>query len=808
MKKLQLKIGGLHCSFCVNSLTKACHRLPGIKDVKVSLAHEEVLVQFDPEEVAETKISDTISQLGFTIRDAGRTRTFEEEEAEINREKRRLLATASIAAAATVLMVTMWTGYRHPGFKWAMMVLALVAVFGPGGYIIRMAFQSLRRGILNQHVLMEFAAFAGLAGGFTGFFVEGFPIKDFFGVAVFVTAYHILSSYVSLLVRTRASQSVRRLLALQPPVARVVRDGVEQELPIEDILRGETVRIRPGDQVPLDGEVIEGASSVDESLVTGESLPVEKGPGDEVVGGSINYYGSMLIKVTRIGEDTFLKQVARHIEEARALKPGIILLVERVLQYFAPGVLIFAALGFLTWTLGAFLVTGQMNVPRAVFATMAVLVMGYPCALGMATPLALIRGGGMAAQKGILMRSGAAFQALKDISKVVFDKTGTITHGRPEVVDVISLNGMETDRMLQMAGAVENTSEHPLARAIVEYVQASGLQLPDQSGFEAIPGKGASATVDGRTVRVGSPGFLTESGVRTDSSIDGFRKLEESGKTVVGVSADDELMGLIALADTLKEDVKETVNRLVAMGMEPFMITGDNERTARAVAAQAGITEVMAHVLPDKKAERIRDLQAEGFRVAMVGDGINDAPALMQADVGIAIGAGTDIAIESADVILVGEKLGAIIDAYDIGINSYRKTVQNLIIAFSFNGIGIPLAATGLLHPVWAMIAMAASVTTVLANSFGGRLIRKRMPQQARTGQEILLSVPDIHCEGCVTAIRNRINTELGPAQVTADVPGNLVKVRFPKGNVSVRSVAKTVGQAGFKAVEVDHVHQ
>ncbi|MFV1957390.1 MAG: heavy metal translocating P-type ATPase, partial [bacterium] len=726
IEKLQLKIGGLHCSFCVNSIVKACRRIPGTADVKVSLAHEEVLVQYDPSEVNEIRIRDTIRQLGFTIRDADKTRTFEEEEAEIKREKHRLLLTASIAAIAIVLMVAMWTGYRHPGFKWAMMVLALVTVFGPGGFIIRMAFQSLRRGILNQHVLMEFAAFAGLAGGFTGFFVEGFPVKDFFAIAVFVTAYHILSGYVSLLVRTRSSQSVRKLLALQPPVARVVRNGLEEEVPIEEVRQGETVKIRPGDQIPLDGEVIEGMSSVDESLVTGESLPLEKGVGDQVVGGSMNYYGSMLIKVTHVGEETFLRQVARHIEEARALKPGIILLVERVLQYFAPGVLIFAAAGFFIWTLGAFLVTGQMDVSRAVFASMAVLVMGYPCALGMATPLAMIRGSGMAAEKGILMRSGAAFQALKDIRKVVFDKTGTITHGRPEVVDVVSLNGLEIDRMLKMAAAVENASEHPLARAIVEHVRTLGLPINKQSGFAAVPGKGASATVDGRTVRVGSLDFLAEAGVRTGTGPAAFRKLEEAGKTVVGVSADNEFAGLIALADTLKEDAKETVNRLQAMGLEPLMITGDNERTAQAVASQAGITEVMAQVLPDKKAQRIRELQAKGYRVAMVGDGINDAPALMQADVGIAIGAGTDIAIESADVILVGEKLGAIIDAYDIGINSYKKTVQNLVIAFSFNGIGIPLAATGILHPVWAMIAMAASVSAVLANSFGGRLLRKK----------------------------------------------------------------------------------
>jgi len=322
-------------------------------------------------------------------------------------------------------MISMWLGYRPPYFKWPMMALALATVFGPGLYILKMAFQSLRRGILNQHVLLEFGAFAGLIGGFVGFFVPDFPIAGFFAVAVFITTYHILSGYTSLRVRTRASQAVRILLDLQPAMARVIRDGKEEEVPIEDVQVGEHVRVRPGEHIPVDGEVVDGASGVDESLVTGESIPVERTVGDKVIGGSLNQSGTLVVKVTRVGEESFLQQVARHIEEARALKPGIIQLVDKVLTYYVPGVLVFAAIGIIIWTVGAWFVSGEINLTRGIFAALAVLVMGYPCALGMATPLAMIRGGGMAAEKGILMRSGEAFQALKDVKKVVLDKTGT-----------------------------------------------------------------------------------------------------------------------------------------------------------------------------------------------------------------------------------------------------------------------------------------------------------------------------------------------------------------------------------------------
>lgn len=385
-------------------------------------------------------------------------------------------------------------------------------------------------------MLLELGAFAGLFGGVLGLigrFLEvpglQFPAADFFAVATFVTTYHILSGYTSLLVRTRASQAVRKLLDLQPATARVIRDGREEEVPVEDVQPGDRVRVRPGESIPVDGRVVAGVSGVDESLVTGESIPVEKRPGDEVIGGSINQTGTPVIEVTRVGEESFLQQVARAIEKARAMKPGILQAVDVVLKYYVPAVIGFAALGFLVWTLGAWAVTGRSNLPRAIFATLAVFVMGYPCALGMATPLAMIRGGGEAARKGILMRSGEAFQAFKDVRVMVLDKTGTITKGKPAVTDIMVSNrysvisnqsdegrltadhrSPDTEHWLRLAASAESVSEHPLGRAIVDYALEQGIELAEVTDFQAVPGKGVRAVVEGRMVYVGSPAFFTQ----------------------------------------------------------------------------------------------------------------------------------------------------------------------------------------------------------------------------------------------------------------------------------------------------------
>lgn len=721
--KLQVKLGGMQCSFCVESITKALGQMDGVSQVSVSLGHEEALVQYDPHRTTSARLKETLVALGYTWRDPNKVRSFEEEEAELQVARTRLFIAAGATGISLAFMLAMRFGFQQPWLRWPMLTLALGTMFWPAWHIKKMAWASLQRRILNQHVLLEFAAFAGLAGGLIGFFRPEFPMADFLTVAVFVTTYHLLSGYVSLLVRMRSSQAIKKLMALQPDTARVIRNGKEEEVPINEVKAGEAVRVRPGDSIPVDGIVEDGASTVDQSLVTGESIPVDKGKGDEVIGGSINQTGMLVIRVIHVGPGSFLYKVAQHIQEARALKPGIIVLVDKVLKYFVPGVIAAAVAAFVIWTLGAWLVTGEANVTRAVFASLAVLVMGYPCALGMATPLAMIRGGGIAAQKGILMRSGEAFQVFKDVRKVVLDKTGTITKGKPAVSRIVSLEPGKEMVVLRLAAAAEAASEHPLGRAIVSYALQEGVTVGGAEDFRAYPGKGVAATVEGQRVVVGTVRFVEELGIDASVLKDRQIALEEHGETVVLVAAKGHLLGLCSMGDTLKGDAPEAIAAIKAVGLEPVMITGDNWRTARAVAAQVGIAEVLAEMLPDQKAEYVRKLQRQGYRVAMIGDGINDAPALTQADVGIAIGTGTDIAIESADVVLVGDRLGGVVQAYHIGKSSYVKTVQNVSLAFAFNGIGVPAAVTGFVHPVWAMMAMAASVTVILLNSFGDRVI-------------------------------------------------------------------------------------
>lgn len=793
MAKVQVKIGGMSCSFCAETLRKAVGGLDGVERVSVGLAHEEALIEFDPVRVEDVEIKDAIRSVGYAVRDPKKVRTFEEQEAELKGERERLIIAASLTWIALDMMVLLWIGRPLPWGRWLMPLLAVTTVFGPGGYILRMAIPSLRRGIFNQHVLLEFGAFAGLIGGALGFFRPDFPMADFFAVAVFITTYHILSGYASLFVRTRASQAVRKLLELQPPTARVIRDGKEAEVPIEEVIPGDLVRIRPGESIPVDGMVSEGASAVDESLVTGEPIPKEKVSGDEVIGGSLNQSGMLLVRVTKVGEESFLQQLARHIEEAKALKPGIIQLVDRVLRRYVPGVLAFASLSILIWTAGAWLATGQPNWIRATFGALAVLVMGYPCALGMATPLALIRGGGEAARKGILMRSGEAFQVFKDIKRIVLDKTGTVTLGKPRVVDVYA-GASDWRVVLRLAASAEALSEHPLARAVVDRAERDNIKLAVASDFSAVAGRGVRARVEDMSVLVGSPRFLHEEGVDLTSAKTPLRAWEEQARTVIGVAGEGRLLGLLAVADEIKEDARETIDRLKQLGMQPVMITGDNERTARAVAEQVGISEVYAQVLPPGKAAKVRVLQEQGFRVAMVGDGINDAPALMQADVGIAIGAGTDIAIESSDIIIVGNRLSAVVDAYHIGRTSFRKTVQNLALAFAFNGIGVPAAATGLVHPFWAMIAMIASVSTVLLNSFGGRLL----PRQGKPAiQRITVNVPSMHCQGCFGTIKHALTAFSNVVAVDADLARRLVTVTLRGAGVGREDICGAITAAG-----------
>ncbi|HEV2021894.1 MAG TPA: heavy metal translocating P-type ATPase, partial [Terriglobales bacterium] len=604
---------------------------------------------------------------------------------------------------------------------WIAGALALTLIFGVGLHIVRMAVMALRRGILNQHVLVEFGAFAGLIGGAVGLALQppNYPTVAFFSVAVMVLAYHIFSEWLSLIVKTRSSQAVKKLLDLEPDVAHVVRDGKEQDVPLEQVRVGDLVRVRPGSRIPVDGTIESGESDVDEALVTGEPLPTYKRAGDHTLSGSLNGHGTLLVRVTVVGEESFLRQVIRSVEDARALKPGLLHLVDRVLKIYTPIVLLTSVGAALFWIVFPMISGSSPDLQRAMFAGLSVLVMGYPCAVGISAPLSIVRGAGEAAERGVLMRTGEAFQALRRVQRVVFDKTGTLTEGRPALRQIVPLNSSEGE-LLALAAAVEAGSEHPLARAVVEEAFNRGVALAEVREFEAVPGRGVKARLGDAGLLIGSPAFLAAESIDIAAHNAAITELESQGLTVIAVARNGKLVGLLALGDALRLDAAATVQRLHALGIRTSLITGDNERAARHFAGAAGIEEVHARVLPAEKAEMVRKLQ-QTSRVAMVGDGINDAPALMQADVGIAFGSGADIAIESADVIILNQRLSAVLDAFEVSRQSYRKIIQNVSLAFLFNGIGIPAAATGLVHPIWGMVAMATSVTSIFINSLWGR---------------------------------------------------------------------------------------
>ncbi|TAM58516.1 cation-translocating P-type ATPase [bacterium] len=768
--RFRARIGGLHCSLCTGTIERALGREPGVHHVAVSLTHEQALIEYDPSRIGPRQILSTLRDIGYTVSDPRKLRRYAEEERELVRGGQRLLVASGLSLTAIALIANLASvgGFTIAAIVAATFLAMTFAVLRPKGaalaagvtgglavlpaalialraqhidttfipyaagalalaqalavapHILRMAWQSLRRGILNQHVMLEAGALAGIAGGIFGLIAHPthFPAAAFFAVTVIVIDYHVFSEWLSLLVKTRSSQAIKRLLELAPDSAWLLRDGTEREVEVAQISVGDLVRVKPGERVPVDGHVVSGHSAVSQSLVTGEPIPVEKREGDDVIGGSLNGSGTLLLRVSAVGEESFLQQVVRRVEDARALKPGILHLVDRVLRIYTPSVLIVAALAALGWLLAPLLATGHADTARAVFSALSVLVMGYPCAVGIAAPLSIVHGAGEAADNGIIMRTGEAFQTLRLVTHVVLDKTGTLTRGVPEVRAIEAL-GSATE-LLALAAAVERSSEHPLAQAIVNAALDRRISPPDVTDFIALPGEGVVASVAGSEVLVGKPAFLVQRGVDLRLLATRIHALEERGYTVIVVSRACTALGAIALGDELRPEAARAVAAMRAAGLTPILVTGDNERAARQVAREAGITEFHAGVLPHQKAEFVRSLQ-RSRKVVMAGDGINDAPALMQADVGIAMGAGIDIAIESSDIVIVGNDLGALMTARAISARSYRKVQQNVLLAFFFNGLGVPAAATGLVYPAWAMAAMAISVTLLFVNSLSAR---------------------------------------------------------------------------------------
>ena len=628
-------------------------------------------------------------------------------------------------------------------FHLGMVALAAPVLFLAGRATLR---SGLRAAIGLAPTMDTLIALGTLASFVTGLIAVaaaatgGSPILNYAGVSAMIMAFHLTGRLIETLAKGRASQAIKRLLTLGAKTARVLRDDAEVEVPIEGLAIGDLMIVRPGERIPTDGIVVAGESHVDESIVTGESMPVSRGEGDRVIGATINGQGLLRVRATGVGEETFLSSVIRMVEEAQGTKVPIQALADRVTGVFVPAVLGLALLTLLLWLVapgalgsivkGASGILPWVNaslspVSLALFAAIAVLVIACPCALGLATPTALMVGTGLGAEHGVLVRSGGAIQALRGVRTIVFDKTGTITEGKPGVTDVVPDRG-DDDEILRFAGAVEVGSEHPIGRAIVEASRARGISLADVEGFRAEAGKGVLGQIDGTSVQVGSRDWLEASGYSLDTVSEIMTRLEGEAKTVVGVAMEGRgLIGLLAVADRVKAGAREAIDELRELGLEPILLTGDNERTARAVGRAVGIDQVIAEGLPGDKLRAIQELQDRGDVVAMVGDGVNDAPALEAAGVGIAIGTGTDIAIEAADVTLASGELSAVVRAVRLSRATFRVIRQNLFWAFFYNLFAIPLAVLGLLHPLIAEAAMALSSVTVVGNA--NRLRRARI---------------------------------------------------------------------------------
>jgi Cu+-exporting ATPase len=591
------------------------------------------------------------------------------------------------------------------------------------------SFKALKNKSPNMDVLVSLGSLPPYLIGLLGFFI---PIQTFVEMATTIMTFHLLGKYLEVRAKGKASQAIKKLLEMGAKSARIIVDGREIDVPIKDLQIGDIMLVRPGEKIPTDGVVVEGSSLVDESMATGESMPVKREKGHEVIGATINKQGFLKVKVTKIGKDTFLSQVIKMVEECQGSKVPIQEFADRVTGYFVPAIIIITIatfisynvfpkfhLGIIEWA-STFLpwVNPDANPLTLAFITAtAVLVISCPCALGLGTPTALMVGSGKGAERGILIRNGEAIQTLKDVKAIAFDKTGTITKGKPEVTDVMALNDANEKDIFYYAATIENASEHPLAYAIVEKANSEKINLGEVTNFNAIVGMGVEGYIDGEKVLVGNRKLMNENKISYKDHEKELIRLEEEAKTAMLISRGNKLLGIIAVADPIKEDSKRAIEELESMGIKTAMITGDNKRTADAIGRKVGISHVISEVLPDGKVEEIKNLQKQYDVVAMVGDGINDAPALKQSNVGVAIGTGTDIAIEAADITLVRGELGGVISSIKLSKATFRKIKENYFWAWFYNAVAIPVAVLGLLHPMIGAGAMAISSLNVVYNS-------------------------------------------------------------------------------------------
>ncbi|MBU2497164.1 MAG: heavy metal translocating P-type ATPase [Nanoarchaeota archaeon] len=728
MKKITIPILGMHCASCAQKIESTLKKLNGIIKANVNFATERATVEFDETINNKNEINNVIEQLGYRVI----KESYHEAEKIVDKEKQqrekeiRTLKSLFILAlllSIPIFLIAMpfeWLNIEIPYKNIILLLLTTPVQFVVGYRFYRGAFLALKSKTANMDTLI---AIGTSAAYFYSLFVVFFPNilgnNVYFETSAIIITFIILGKWLEAVTKGRASEAIKKLIGLQPKNAIVIRGNKEIQIPIKDVVVGDIIVVKPGQKIPVDGIVIDGISSVDESMITGESIPVEKKEGDIVIGATINKHGSFKFKATKVGKDTVLNQIIKLVEEAQGSKAPIQRLADKVSSYFVPTVIIIAVLSFIFW----YFILGQSFV-FALSIFIAVLIIACPCALGLATPTAIMVGTGKGAENGILIKGAEALENAHKLTTIVFDKTGTLTEGKPIVTDILAVDKLNKKEILKYAAISEKKSEHPLADAIINKAKEEKMKIPDAEFFKAIPGHGIITKYKKNKIIFGNRNLMKKYKIKIKTLEEKISNLESEGKTVMILAVNKKVIGLVAVADTLKESSKEAIKKLHKMGKEVIMITGDNKRTANAIARQVGINYVLAEVLPEDKEKEIRKLQKKGKVVAMVGDGINDAPALARANIGIAIGAGTDVALETGQIILVKNDLRDVVTA--IGLSNYtiNKIKQNLFWAFFYNSIGIPIAAgllypfTGfLLNPIIAGMAMAFSSVTVVSNS-------------------------------------------------------------------------------------------
>lgn len=722
---VDLQLVGMTCAACALKIEKTLNKLPGVSTANVNFAMETAHVEYNPVEVSVSDMQKRVEKLGYkAVPKQEQGDPAEQRQQDLSKQKRKLLISAILSFPLLWAMVshfsfTSWVWlpdlFMNP---WFQLILATPVQFYIGKQFYIGAYKALRNGSANMDVLVSlgtsaaffYSLYLTIVWAVDGGSVHHGPEMYYETSAVLITLV-LMGKLFESLAKGRTSEAIKSLMGLQAKTALVVRDGEELSIPVEEVIAGDIVLVRPGNKVPVDGEVLEGISSVDESMLTGESLPVEKKAGDSVIGATINKNGMLRIKATKVGKETALAQIIKVVEEAQGSKAPIQRVADVISGIFVPIVVGIAVIAFLVWY---FIVTPG-DFAGALEKAIAILVIACPCALGLATPTSIMAGSGRAAELGILFKGGEHLEQTHKIDTIILDKTGTVTKGKPELTDIL-VEGNETE-FLRLVGAAEKNSEHPLAEAIVAGILERNIELPGTESFEAIPGFGIKAVVEGKELLIGTRRLMDKYGVEASHAYSIMSALEESGKTAMLVAVNKGYVGMVAVADTIKETSQAAVSRLKGMGIQVIMITGDNERTAKAIAAQVGIDHVRAEVLPEGKAEEVKKLQAQGKIVAMVGDGINDAPALATADIGMAIGTGTDVAMEAADVTLMRGDLSSIPDAIYMSRKTMTNIKQNLFWALGYNSLGIPIAALGFLAPWVAGAAMALSSVSVVLNA-------------------------------------------------------------------------------------------